>query len=219
MESRSKTNRDSGEVCPPDQISDSDTLLIPKELKQWIPSSKANQKVRKRLKWTDDSLPSQGITGSLHKVTYRKKQCTIKRVARSDQWTENAFITEATTLSNVSHKGVIGFVSMFLDRDYFYLIMQPMQHTLSDVLHKSGPWDETKTKAITFAMLQTIEYLHSENVVHRDLKPENIVFSNDEQTAPKLIDFSDAVTIEPNQSFTELSCCFVWNVHIYTACK
>lgn len=52
-------------------------------------------------------------------------------------------------------------------------------------------------RKIMRALLEVVQYLHSQNIVHRDLKPENILL--DDQMKIKLTDFGFAVQVESGQ--------------------
>ena len=55
-------------------------------------------------------------------------------------------------------------------------------------------------------VLQTLEYLHSNNVVYRDLKPENIVLSMKERGHIKLVDFGFAKKLPNSKAKTITNC-------------
>ena len=178
-------------------------LEVPQRMQKWFPAQNANQNVRKRFKWHKEI--GYGETGSVHFVTYQDQRCALKKVDRNYQFAEMLFITEARVLSKLRHRGVIGFVDVFLDEKYFYLVMERADFDLFHMMKASGPWDENKTRTITFALFEVVAYLHSKNLVHRDLKPENIVFCRDDLANPKLIDFGDATMVENDKIYTELS--------------
>merc|ERR1719242_1868826 len=107
---------------------------------------------------------------------------------------------EVRVLSRLRHQGIIGFVDVFLDAKYFYVVTERADFDLKHLMTTSGPLDESRTKSITFALLQAVAYLHSENVVQRDLKPKNIVFCGD---TTKIIDFGDAQQVTDDKTYTD----------------
>ena len=187
--------------CSSSELERIEPLSVPEALTQWVRPENAHKNVRAQFQWHAEI--AKGVTGSVHAVTYQNTDCAVKQVERRDQWAEKSFITEIRILSNLRHRGIIGFVDVFLDEKYFYLAMERADFDLHHLMKTSGPLDESKTKTITSALLESVAHLHSKNVVHRDLKPENIVFCGDDVMTPKLIDFGDAEWTEQNKSYTE----------------
>ena len=176
------------------------TLPIPEQLQEWFPPQNAQKNVRKLFEWHGEI--GRGVTGSIHSVSYRRRSCALKRIDRNDK---SAFITEVEILSKLQHRGIIGYIDVFLDEKYFYLLLERADSNLHQMIQTTGPFDEARTKTITKALLESLAYVHSKNISHCDLKPTNIMFTTDDRTTPKLIDFGDAKRISEKESYIELS--------------
>lgn len=61
--------------------------------------------------------------------------------------------------------------------------------TLGKRLNKKGKFDEASAKTLIRGLLETLDYLHSKDIVHRDLKLENLMMVNETDHEIKLIDF------------------------------
>lgn len=46
------------------------------------------------------------------------------------------------------------------------------------------------------ALLETVDYIHSQGIIHRDLKPQNILYKFDAKKL-KVIDFGQAIFYKP----------------------
>jgi len=138
--------------------------------------------------------------GTIYAVTHQSTQCAVKQIDRSDRWMSKNVAAEVRVLSQLRHQGIIGFEGLFVDKKFYYVAMERADYDLKHLMTTSGSLDESRTKSITYALLQSLAYLHSENTVHRDLKPENIVFCGEN---PKIIDFGDAKRVTDDTSYTD----------------
>lgn len=76
-----------------------------------------------------------------------------------------------------------------------------MPYTEESHPFNEGISDEELTKHLK-SLCDLFYQLKAQRVVHRDIKPDNIVWGNEK---PYLIDFDDAVKLEPNQSHKEVN--------------
>lgn len=92
------------------------------------------------------------------------------------------YLTEKVTLSEKETRSA----SVSLD----LLLGRKRQSTVTNVLCHC-------VRKIMRALLEVVQFLHSQNIVHRDLKPENILL--DDHMKIKLTDFGFAVQTQPGQ--------------------
>lgn len=98
------------------------------------------------------------------------------------------FIDEITIIRNTSHDGIIQIIDFFIPtrtniKTTPYYIM-PIGVTMKDYLLKGISLNTRFDIIIT--LIDTVKYLHTNNITHRDIKIENILMIDDN---PKLSDF------------------------------
>jgi 3-phosphoinositide dependent protein kinase-1 len=121
---------------------------------------------------------------------------------------------EKNTLNRLGeHPGVVRLYYTFQDERSLYFVLDlatggELLGTLKRVclvIHickateaesfKLGTFDEECTRFYAAQILDTIEYMHSKQVIHRDLKPENVLL--DEKMHIKITDFGTAKILGP----------------------
>lgn len=90
-------------------------------------------------------------------------------------------------------------------RSQLYMVMEWVEgRLLRVILNEQRKLSLERAVKIALAILDALEYIHSQGVVHRDLKPENIMI--DGQDRIKLIDFGIAANAGARRlTFTKLS--------------
>lgn len=80
------------------------------------------------------------------------------------------------------------------DRSQVYMVMEWVDgRLLREILNEQRKLPAERAVRIALAILDTLQYIHSNGVVHRDLKPENIMVDAEDHI--KLIDFGIAANI------------------------
>lgn len=94
-------------------------------------------------------------------------------------------------MRNLDHPNIIKLYETFEDSRNIYLIMEMCEGgELFDRIIDKGHFTEVEARAIFLAIMQAINYCHSNGIAHRDLKPENFIFLSKHDDSPlKVIDF------------------------------
>ncbi len=112
------------------------------------------------------------------------------------------FIDEARILSNLHHPNIVGLFSFFMEDGGYLMIMEYAGgQTLRDLIAKTGPIPEQRTRHILRQIAEAMYYAHAKSVVHRDIKPSNIMISDQDEL--KILDFGIARFLsDPHKTLT-----------------
>ena len=145
-----------------------------------------------------------GESGKVYNVA--DKLLGIYRVMKEMKANETAE-REIEVLRSLSHPNIVDLYEVYQHNDCFYLITEVMAgEDLYESIKKKRDFSETKIKTIARQLLQTVNYLHSNNIIHRDIKPENIMFKRNGHDHVKLIDFGSAALLD---YFSEIQTDFI----------
>ena len=91
---------------------------------------------------------------------------------------------EVELLRVVDHPNILKMIDSFEDEHYTYIVTE--MYTGGDLfdlvvnnIKDHGCLPESQAMMITKALLKSVHYLHSKDIVHRDIKPENILVLDD----------------------------------------
>ena len=100
------------------------------------------------------------------------------------------FTSEARTLAQLSHSGLVTVLDAGVDIDRPFLVMELVDgDTLADRL-RAGPLDLETAGSVGVQLAEALAYAHERGVVHRDVKPANVLL--DPGGRVKLADFGIA---------------------------
>lgn len=88
------------------------------------------------------------------------------------------FVREVRILSSLDHPNIIKVIEKdFHEEPYFYIM--PLYKTSLRIILPALVENESRIFSIFSAILNGIDYAHSQGVIHRDLKPENVLGNSD----------------------------------------
>ena len=138
-----------------------------------------------------------GNYGSVRECTHRVTgvRYAVKTINKSKISRHDHIQREVDLLRSVDHPNIMKMVDCFEDIDYVHIVTEmctggELFDKIVDNTTDYGCLPEHEAKSIIKSLLQSVQYLHSKDIVHRDIKPENLLFTSDDKKAVvKLIDF------------------------------
>jgi CHASE2 domain-containing sensor protein/serine/threonine protein kinase len=131
----------------------------------------------------DTKLPDNPlcVVKQLKPVNSKPEQLAIAR---------RLFSSEAQTLQKLGiYKQIPQLLAYFEEDEEFYLVQEYIiGHALSQEMPPGQPLPETQVIEILQDLLETLAFVHNNNVIHRDIKPSNII-RRDSDGKLVLIDF------------------------------
>ncbi|MGH7999879.1 MAG: CHASE2 domain-containing protein [Brasilonema sp.] len=109
--------------------------------------------------------------------------CVVKQLKPANSKPEQLavarrlFSSEAQTLQKLgTHKQIPQLLAYFEEEEEFYLVQEYIiGHALSQEMPSGQQLQETAVIEILRDLLETLTFVHNNNVIHRDIKPSNIM--------------------------------------------
>src|SRR5207237_995531 len=99
------------------------------------------------------------------------------------------FAREAQLLAQLSHPGIVGYVSHGTHEGKSFLVMEWANgETLNRVLEREG-LNVEQSVTLIIEVAQALQELHRHGLVHRDIKPSNLIFPEGQPKGVKILDF------------------------------
>jgi serine/threonine-protein kinase len=129
-------------------------------------------------------------------------QVAIKVLNKELSHNENIrkrFLAEAKNMFKMSHPNIIKVTDLIDDGDTVAFVMEYIDgETLKEYIDRKGRLSDEEIKTIFSQMLDSVGYVHEQNLVHRDIKPSNFMITPKGQI--KLLDFGIAKNTDTNSA-------------------
>ena len=128
----------------------------------------------------------------IDKTKVKKDKLYLKRIQN-----------EISILKIVKHKNIIKLYEIIESPQKIYLIMEYCEKgELFDYIVSHKKLSEKQSNLFFQEIIDSLQYLHSQNITHRDIKPENMLLTEisnkNKQLSIKLIDFGVSTKYEKN---------------------
>lgn len=115
----------------------------------------------------------------------------------------NSFCREARIIAALDHPGIVRIHDIFQALGTAYIVMAFVEGcTLGQWLDEHAQ-DAPQVQKLLLSLLDTLSYLHAQEVFHRDIKPSNIMVKED--ASPVLLDFGAALVGLPIETMTVMA--------------
>ncbi len=119
------------------------------------------------------------------------KQSLVKESSRKK------LMNEINIHKSISHRNVVKFERFFEDKTNVYILLELCENqTLMELVKRRGRLTEAETQFYMWQLVNTVHFLHEQNVIHRDLKLGNLFLH--ENLEIKLGDFGKKYSAKEN---------------------
>lgn len=122
-------------------------------------------------------------------------------LASDDAEAAKRFQREVRILQRLDHHRIVRIVDVHLDEAPFWYVMPLYRHSLRDLIPELMG-DRNRIARIYSAVLEGMEYAHSNGIIHRDLKPENILLNDDDDVVISDFGLGRALDAETSRATT-----------------
>src|SRR5271165_6871446 len=118
--------------------------------------------------------------------TVLERSVAIKLLTDRSDIVRKRFLREAQSMAILSHPNIVGVFDAGDDQEQLFIIMELVRgETLKDVAAAGLKFE--RSIEIFSALLEALDYAHSQSVIHRDIKPANVMILEDGTV--KVMDF------------------------------
>ncbi|CAD8122453.1 unnamed protein product [Paramecium sonneborni] len=159
----------------------------------------------KKIRWTPGQVIGQGSFGRvIEAMNLDTGQLMAVKQVMVDVRNEDRIIAleiEIDLLSLMKHKNIVSYYGMERTEKTLNIFLERVAGgSLSSMLQKFGPFQESLIKVYMRQILLGLEYLHQNGIMHRDIKGANVLVDN--QGVCKLADFGSSKKIALNSDST-----------------
>lgn len=111
--------------------------------------------------------------------TDSKRFAKKKLLATADSDTKERFKREVRLIAKLDHPNIVSVIGTHLETEPLWFVM-PLYQSSLEALLPTITGDVQRIAKLFGAVLDAVEYAHSEGVIHRDLKPGNVLLNSDD---------------------------------------
>ena len=118
----------------------------------------------------------------------------FSRAFSSDPAQQSHLLDEINTISKLRHPGIVSLYDCKVDGDHIYIVMEYLAGvSLWETLNADEPVDQYTSIYIVNQILETLQYVHKQNIIWRDVKPSNIMLTEENKVV--IVDFGIAQSV------------------------
>lgn len=135
-----------------------------------------------------------------------KKTFAIKSISKKNlQNNSKSLKREFKIMRIVNHVNIVRLYEAYEDQLFLHLVMENCTGgNIFERISQNGPFSEENASNLMKQLLETVEYLHSNNIAHRDLKPENLMYESVDSELVKICDFGTSIISSENNQLYSL---------------
>jgi len=145
----------------------------------------------------------EGSFGKVYKAVYDEEYYALKM--EDPSLNHNLLENEATILQYLQGPNIPKFETYGYNKEHNILVMQLLDKSLDDILHKCKTFSIKTTTMIGYQIINILKYIHDKHIIHRDVKPDNFVMGRKELNGTLyIVDFGLAKKFRSSRTLKQL---------------
>ncbi|PKL12820.1 MAG: hypothetical protein CVV50_04055, partial [Spirochaetae bacterium HGW-Spirochaetae-6] len=128
---------------------------------------------------------------------------TLKENINTHHETFIRFKKEAEILSGLNHPHILKFIDFIEQEQRVFIVTEFIQGKTLKQIIREGALDLEEMTAVIIQIAETLDYVHSQDIIHRDIKPSNIMITGNLDV--RILDFGVANLMNFQKLFSNKS--------------